>query len=72
MTDPGPGTNWMACSGSPASSSSATNLAAMTAVGLAGLNTTGLPQTSAAAVMPAMIASGKFHGGMTTPVPSGI
>ena len=36
-----------------------------------GFSTTVLPVTIAAAVMPAMIASGKFHGGMITPAPSG-
>ena len=37
-----------------------------------GFSTTVLPVTIAAAVMPAMIASGKFHGGITAPTPSGM
>ena len=36
-----------------------------------GLSTTVLPQTMAADVIPAMMAKGKFHGGMTAPTPSG-
>ncbi len=43
----------------------------MTGDELAGFNTTVFPATSAAEVMPVMIAPGKFHGGMTTPAPSG-
>ena len=43
----------------------------MVGVSLDGLITTVLPVTSAATVMPAMIASGKFHGGIITPTPSG-
>ena len=37
----------------------------------AGLKTTALPVTSAAATMPGGIASGKFHGAITTPTPRG-
>ena len=37
----------------------------------AGLNTTQFPVTSAAVTMPVGIASGKFHGAMTTPTPRG-
>ena len=37
-----------------------------------GFNTTVLPVTTAAIVMPAMIASGKFQGGMIAPTPSGM
>ena len=44
----------------------------MTGVALAGLRTTVLPVTMVAAVMPVMMACGKFHGGMTTPTPSGM
>ena len=36
-----------------------------------GLRTTVLPVTIAAQVMPAMMARGKFQGGMTAPTPSG-
>ena len=53
--------------GKPASSSTSANFAAMVGVSLEGLMTTVLPVTSAATVMPARIASGKFHGGITTP-----
>ena len=59
-------------SGNPASSSASANFAAMVGVSLEGFSTTVLPVTSAATVIPAMIASGKFHGGITTPTPSGI
>ena len=37
---------------------------------LDGFSTTVLPQTTDATVMPHMIASGKFHGGITAPTPS--
>ena len=37
-----------------------------------GFKTTVFPVTNEAAVIPAMMASGKFHGGMTTPTPSGM
>ena len=37
-----------------------------------GFSTTVLPATRAAVVMPHRIASGKFHGGMTTHTPSGM
>ena len=57
--------------GSPASSSTSANLAAMVGVSLDGLITTVLPATSAAVVIPTRMASGKFHGGITTPTPSG-
>ena len=38
---------------------------------LEGFKTTVLPVTIAAVVIPAVIAKGKFQGGMTTPTPSG-
>ena len=41
----------------------------MAGVCSAGFRTTGLPVTSAATVMPVGMASGKFHGAMTTPTP---
>ena len=44
----------------------------MTGESLDGFSTTALPVTIAAAVIPAMIANAKFHGGMTTPTPSGM
>ena len=43
----------------------------MTAASGEGLSTTVFPVTTAAEVMPAMIASAKFHGGMMAPTPSG-
>jgi hypothetical protein len=44
----------------------------MVGASLEGFRTTVLPQTMEAAVMPAMMAKGKFHGGMTAPTPSGM
>ena len=46
--------------------------AAMVGESLDGLRMTVLPVTMAAAVMPAMMAKGKFQGGMTAPTPSGM
>ena len=57
--------------GNPASCRTSANFAAMVGVSLDGLITIVLPVTSAATLMPVMIASGKFHGGMITPAPSG-
>ena len=37
-----------------------------------GFSTTVFPATSAAVVIPAMMADGKFHGGITAPTPSGM
>jgi len=37
-----------------------------------GFKITVLPQTIAADVMPAMMANGKFHGGITAPTPRGM
>jgi 1-pyrroline-5-carboxylate dehydrogenase len=34
-----------------------------------GVNNTVLPATTGAKVVPAIIANGKFHGGIVTPVP---
>jgi len=39
---------------------------------LEGFSTTVFPQTMAAEVIPAMIAKGKFHGGITAPTPRGM
>ena len=47
------------------------NCQAIAGESLDGLSTTVLPVTIAAVVMPTQIASGKFHGGMTAPTPSG-
>jgi hypothetical protein len=59
-------------SGKPASSRTSANLAAMVGVSLDGLTMAVLPATSEATVMPTRMASGKFHGGITTPTPSGM
>jgi hypothetical protein len=69
---PEPGQKLTTPSGMPASSSTSTNLAAMVGASLEGLRMTVLPVTMEAAVMPAMMAKGKFHGGMTAPTPSGM
>jgi hypothetical protein len=68
---PPPGRKLITPAGTPASSSSATKRAAISGVTLAGFRIAVLPVTSAAAVMPTVIAHGKFQGGMTTPTPSG-
>ena len=57
--------------GTPASSSISISIAPMTGVKLAGFMTTVLPVTSAATVMPARIAIGKFHGATTSTTPRG-
>jgi hypothetical protein len=59
-------------SGTPASSSNSMNFAAIVGESLEGFSTTVFPQTIDASVMPAMIAQGKFHGGITAPTPSGM
>src|SRR5271163_5063491 len=59
------------CGGKPASSKTSANFAAMVGVSLDGLITTVLPDTKAAAVIPTMMASGKFQGGTITPTPNG-
>ena len=45
--------------------------APITGVAEAGLITTVFPAATGPTAIPAKIASGKFHGGMTTPVPIG-
>ena len=57
--------------GTPAASRIRTSCAAMTGVGSAGFTITVLPATRAAVVMPVRMASGKFHGAMTTATPRG-
>src|SRR5947209_5739701 len=57
--------------GIPASSSSAKNRHAIHGASDDGFRMMQLPVTTPADVMPAMMASGKFHGGMTPPTPSG-
>src|SRR5438270_13586221 len=58
--------------GIPASKRMSMNFAAMVGEPLAGFKTTVLPVTREATTSPAMMALGKFHGGTTTPTPSGI
>jgi hypothetical protein len=58
--------------GSEISSISSMNFAAITVESGEGFTMTVLPVTIAAVAIPAMIASGKFHGGMTMPTPSGM
>ena len=71
IAEPLPGKKQNERSGKPASSRSSANLAATVGVSLDGLMTTVLPVTKEAMVMPTRMASGKFHGGITTPTPSG-
>ena len=71
ISSPTPGRNASAPGGRPASNRISTSRDAMPGVCSAGLNTTVLPVTSAAVTMPVGIASGKFHGAMTTPTPRG-
>ena len=72
MTLPGPVMKFTASLGMPASYRMSMNLAAMVGESAAGFRITVFPVTSDATVIPAMIAHGKFQGGMTTPTPSGI
>ena len=58
--------------GSPTDSISSANFVPIHGESLEGLSTTVLPVTSAAVVIPTRMASGKFHGGMTAPTPSGM
>src|ERR1700757_2331922 len=69
---PDPGQKFTTPSGIPASCNTSTNFAAMVGESLDGFRITVLPQTIDAAVIPAMIAQGKFHGGITAPTPSGM
>src|ERR1022692_4472577 len=69
---PAPGQKFTTPGGMPASSRNSINFAAMVGESLEGLRMTVLPQTAAAAVIPAIIAHGKFHGGITAPTPSGM
>src|SRR5262249_60249102 len=69
---PAPGQKLTTPSGIPHSSSNSTNFAAMVGESLEGFNTTVLPETIDASVIPAMMAQGKFHGGITAPTPSGM
>jgi len=69
---PEPGQKFTTPSGMPASSSTSTNFAAMVGASLDGFRITVFPVTIDAAVIPAIIANGKFHGGITAPTPSGM
>src|SRR5580698_582113 len=69
---PEPGQKFTTPSGMPASSRTSTNFAAIVGESLDGFRITVLPVTIEAAVMPAIIAKGKFHGGITAPTPSGM
>ena len=69
---PEPGQKFTTPPGIPASSSTSTNLAAIVGESLDGFRITVFPVTIEAAVIPAMIANGKFHGGITAPTPSGM
>ena len=68
---PAPGQKFTTPSGNPASVSRLKKNRQIAGDSVDGLSTTVLPHTMAAIVMPAMMAPGKFHGGITTPTPSG-
>ena len=68
---PGPAMNPMTSGGQPASIMMSKNVLPMPRAGLAGLMSVGLPVTIAAVVIPHRMASGKFHGLMTTATPRG-
>ena len=70
-SSPRPGRKASAAGGTPASSSISCSRSAISDDCSAGFITTVLPVTSAAVVMPARIASGKFHGAITTATPRG-
>ena len=69
---PSPGNSSSTSRGTPASCSKATARAAISGVCSAGLASTGLPATSAAASWPVKIANGKFHGDMHANGPHGL
>ncbi len=69
---PDPGQKFTTPGGMPASSSTSMYRAAMVGDSLEGFRITVLPVTIAAAVMPAIIAKGKFHGEITAHTPTGI
>ena len=70
-SSPIPGTSCRTSGGTPASCRISTNCTAITDDRSAGFITTVVPVTSAAVVIPAGIASGKFHGAMTETTPRG-
>ena len=59
-------------SGNPASRTISINFAAIAGESDDGFKTTVFPATTAAIVIPDMIAKGKFQGGMIAPTPKGI
>src|ERR1051325_2149271 len=70
--EPDPGQKFTTPSGMPASCKTSKNFAAIAGESCEGFSTTVLPVTTAAMVMPAIIAHGKFHGGITAATPSGM
>ena len=70
-TSPNPGSSESAPAGTPASRSACTRISADAGDCSAGFSTTALPAASAAAVIPAGIASGKFQGEITAATPRG-
>src|SRR5580698_6133982 len=62
---PSPGHKFTTPSGSPTSTSSSINFAAIVGASTEGFKITVFPVTIEAAVIPAIIANGKFHGGIT-------
>src|ERR1700749_1759836 len=69
---PDPGQKFTTPGGSPASSRTSTNRAAIVGESLDGFSTTVFPVTIAADVIPAIMANAKFHGGITAPTPMGM
>ena len=69
---PDPGQKFTTPGGIPASSSTSRNRAAIVGESLDGFRITVFPVTIAAAVIPAIMAKGKFHGGITAHTPTGI
>ena len=68
---PGPGTNCKTSRGMPACHKMSHMILAIPGVCSAGFTTAQFPVTSAATVIPAQIASGKFHGLMIAATPRG-
>src|ERR1700757_4929235 len=69
---PDPGQKFTTPSGIPASCRTSKNFAAIVGESLDGFRMTEFPHTTAAEVIPAMMANGKFQGGITAPTPRGI
>ncbi len=70
-SEPRPVTRWNTPGGASVSPHSRTSSAAMTGVLCDGLSNTVLPPATAAQAMPQGMASGKFHGEITTPTSRG-